>query len=104
MIFQLIILALWEEVLWRAFFQNKLSKYIPIVPTILITSALFAIGHISEGINYIVLFDILFVFIDSILYGIVFYKSKNAWLSFFSHFLANITSLIVLFPIIFSIK
>jgi len=104
LIFQLIIFALWEEVLWRAFFQNKLSKYIPIFPAILITSALFAIGHISGGINYITLYDILFVFINSIIYGIVFYKSKNAWMSFFSHFLANITGLIILFPIIFSIK
>ncbi len=96
MVFQLAFLALGEEIAWRAFFQKRLSKVIPIVPTLLISSALFAIGHISPGSTNIVIYDIFFVFINSILYGVIFYKTNNAWISAISHFMANLFSVIVL--------
>ena len=95
-VFQLAILALGEEIAWRAFFQNQLSKALPIIPALLITSVLFAFGHFAEGNNIIVIYDIFFVFINSILYGIIFHKSKNAWISAISHFIANLFSVIIL--------
>lgn len=96
LIFQLIVLALGEEIAWRAFFQNQLNKALPITPVLLITSVLFALGHLAEGSAIIVIYDIFFIFINSILYGIVFHKSKNAWISAISHFTANLFSVIVL--------
>lgn len=96
LIFQLIVLALGEEIAWRAFFQNQLNKALPITPVLLITSVLFALGHLAEGSAIIVIYDIFFVFINSILYGIVFHKSKNAWISAISHFTANLFSVIFL--------
>lgn len=39
---------------------------------------------------------IIFVFVNSILYGIIFYKSNNAWVCAISHFIANLFSIIVL--------
>lgn len=96
MVFQLAFLALGEEIAWRAFFQKQLNKVLSIRYTILISSILFAIGHISSGNTTIVIYDIFFVFINSILYGIIFYKSNNAWISAISHFTANLFSLMVL--------
>jgi len=96
MVFQLAFLALGEEIAWRAFFQNRLSKALPIVPALVISSALFAIGHVSPGSTNIVLYDISFVFINSILYGVIFYKTNNAWVSALSHFIANLFGIIVL--------
>lgn len=96
MVLQLAFLALGEEIAWRAFFQKQLNKALSIRYTILISSILFAIGHISSGNTVIVIYDIFFVFINSILYGIIFYKSNNAWTSAISHFVANLFSLIVL--------
>lgn len=96
LIFQLIVLALGEEIAWRAFFQNQLNKTLPITPVLLITSVLFALGHLAESSAIIVIYDIFFIFINSILYGIVFHKSKNAWISAISHFTANLFSVIVL--------
>lgn len=96
MLFQFVVLALGEEIAWRAFFQNKIAKYMPIIPAILVTSALFAIGHISDGNILIVLYDIFFVFIDSIIFGIIFYKTKNAWISFFAHLLGNLAGIFIL--------
>jgi uncharacterized protein len=96
MIFQLAILALGEEIAWRAFFQRQLNKVFPILPTLLISSVLFAFGHISEGNGFIVAFDTFFVFINSFIYGIIFYKTNNAWVSAISHFIANLFSVIFL--------
>ena len=96
MVLQLAFLALGEEIAWRAFFQKQLNKFLSIRHTLLISSVLFAIGHISFGNTTIVIYDIFFVFINSILYGIIFYKSNNAWISAISHFTANLFSLMVL--------
>lgn len=78
MVLQLAFLALGEEIAWRAFFQKQLNKVLSTRYTILISSILFAIGHISSGNNTIVIYDIFFVFINSILYGVIFHKSNNA--------------------------
>lgn len=96
MVLQLAFLALGEEIAWRAFFQKQLNKVFPITHTLIFSSILFAIGHISGGNAIIVIYDIFFVFINSILYGTIFYKTKNAWVSAISHFTANLFSIIVL--------
>lgn len=96
LLFQLAFLALGEEIAWRAFFQKQLNKAIPIAPTLIISSILFAIGHIAEGNSLILIYDIFFVFVNSVLYGIIFYKTNNAWISAISHFIANLFSVIVL--------
>jgi membrane protease YdiL (CAAX protease family) len=96
LIIQLSFLALGEEIAWRAFFQKQLNKALPIIPTLLISSLLFAIGHFSQGNAVIVLYDVLFVFINSVLYGIIFHKTNNAWMSAISHFAANLFSIIIL--------
>lgn len=96
MIIQLAFLALGEEIAWRSFYQRQLNKALPIIPTLLISSVLFAIGHFNQGDAVIVLYDVFFVFINSVLYGIIFHKTNNAWISTMSHFVANLFSVIVL--------
>lgn len=96
MVFQLAVLALGEEIAWRAFFQKQLNKAFSIIPVLLISSILFAFGHFSQGDVLIVVYDIFFVFVNSILFGIIFYKSNNAWISAISHFSANLFSIIIL--------
>ena len=93
---QLAILALGEEIAWRAFFQKQLSKALPIIPTLIVTSIIFAFGHIVEGSLIVVAYDIFFIFINSVLYGVIFYKTKNAWISATSHFIANLFSIILI--------
>lgn len=96
LIIQLAFLALGEEIAWRAFFQKQLNKALPIILTLLISSLLFAIGHFNQGNAVIVLYDALFVFINSVLYGVIFHKTNNAWISAISHFVANLFSIIIL--------
>jgi membrane protease YdiL (CAAX protease family) len=93
------VFALGEEIAWRAFFQNKLSKIVPTGLALLITSLLFTLGHFHQGNTVVVIFGLIFTFINSILYGVIFHKTKNAWVSTLSHYVANIFE-VVLFLLI----
>ena len=99
LVFQLAILALGEEIAWRAFFQQQLQKVLPIVPALLVTSVFFSLGHIADGALSIVLYDIFFVFVNSLIYGVIFSKTHNAWMSAISHFSANLMSVFILVAI-----
>ncbi len=92
---QLSILALGEEIAWRAFFQSQLKKILPFEAALFITSVLFALGHISVGDPKIVVYDLFFVFINSLLYGIVYKKSGNVWVSAISHYAANLSGILM---------
>jgi len=97
LIIQLLVFALGEEIAWRAFFQKQLQSFLPVAPTILISSALFSLGHLTSGSLIIVTYDLLFVFINSLFYGFIFRKTNNAWMSTVSHFVANLFAVIILF-------
>lgn len=97
LLLELVVFALGEEIAWRAFFQKQTSKMMPFVPSLLLTSALFALGHFSAGSAAVVLYDLLFVFIDSVIYGLIFKRTDNAWCSFLAHFLANLLSSVLYF-------
>ena len=43
-----------------------------------------------------VVFGVSFVFINSVLYGVVYHKTKNAWISTISHFAANVFEVAVM--------
>lgn len=90
LILEIAVLALGEEIAWRSFFQKQATKIMPFIPALIISSFLFAIGHFSSGSLIIVLYDLLFVFLNAIFYGLVFKKTDNGWCSFISHFLANL--------------
>jgi membrane protease YdiL (CAAX protease family) len=85
-----LVFALGEEIAWRAFFQNRLSKILPMIPAVLVTSFLFTLGHYKQGDMTIVLFGLVFTFINSVLYGIIFHNAKNAWISTISESFSKI--------------
>lgn len=98
-IFQFLVFALGEEIAWRAFFQKQLSKVMPIIPVLLFSSLLFSLGHFKGANPVVVIYGLLFTFINSVLYGVIFHKTKNAWVSTIAHFTANIFG-VVLFILI----
>lgn len=97
---ELIIAALGEEIAWRGFYQKQLSKMLPFGFAILITSVLFALCHLSSGSTIVVLYDLLFVVIDSVFYGLVFKRTNNIIISTLSHFIANLLGVLVLLLVI----
>ena len=93
---QLIIFALGEEIAWRAFFQKQFSKMLPHVPSLIITAALFSLCHLNSGSTIVVIYDLLFVFINAIFYGMVFKRTDNACVSTIAHFIANLLGTVLI--------
>lgn len=96
---QLLILALAEEICFRAFLQRKLAICMDYKWAIAITSLIFALGHFSTGSPMVVLYDLTWIFIDSVIYGFIFQKTKNVYLCWISHFLANVCGILVLLAV-----
>lgn len=94
-VLQFLVFALGEEIAWRAFFQKQLNKVLPIMPVLLFSSLLFTLGHFKAGNPVIVVYGLLIIFINSLLYGVVFHKTQNAYVSTISHFIANIFEVII---------
>ena len=90
LVIELVIAALGEEIAWRAFFQKQLCKIVPFWPAVMVSSALFAICHFNQGSAAVVVYDLVFIWINAIIYGVIFRKTDHALLSAAAHFLANL--------------
>jgi len=89
----LLIGALWEEINFRAFYQERLSWFTPAPAAIGFVSVVFGIGHWANGDPVIVMIDVMLVIVDSIFYGIIFARSKNVFVAWITHFLANLVAM-----------
>lgn len=95
-ILMLAVAALGEEIAWRAFFQKQTTKIVKFIPSLIITSILFSLGHFNFDNPLIVIYDLAFILINSIFYGLVFKKTDNAWCSWISHFIANVIGIFMI--------
>lgn len=86
---QVIIAALGEEIAFRGFFVGKAMKIFPFWLCAVVSSIVFAAGHIAAGDVSLVVYDVATIFIDSILYTIVYRKSGNCLISTISHIFNN---------------
>lgn len=93
---QLLILAFGEEIAFRGFFQTKISAFMKPFWAIVFTSLLFAMGHFSADSISIVIYDLFFIFADSIVYGMIIQKTRNIYSSTISHFTANFIGVCIL--------
>lgn len=94
---QVIIAALGEEIAFRGFFLGKSTKLFPLWLCDVVSSVVFAAGHIAAGKTGIVAYDVATIFIDSLVFSVVYYKSGNCVISTFSHILGNATVLVAAF-------
>lgn len=95
--FQVIILAFGEEIAWRGFFLNHAMQKSPFWFAAVASSILFAMGHISTACSWLLLYDLFFVFIDSMIFSIIFKKSGNCLVSTVSHIVGNAVGILVCF-------
>ena len=93
---QIIIAALGEEIAWRGFFLGKSMRILPFWLCVILSSLLFAIAHISSGSVGLVSYDIFMIFVDSIIYAMIYKKSGNCLISALSHILGNTTGILLL--------
>jgi membrane protease YdiL (CAAX protease family) len=85
-----------EEVIFRGLFQNRLNMLLNPTVAIVVTSLVFAVAHFSAGPAIVVIFDLVGVFIDSVIYGIIFQHSRNVFVSWIAHYLADIVGIILI--------
>ena len=94
LIFQVVIAALGEEIAWRGFFLGKSMKVFPFWLCAIVSSVLFAAGHITIGNFGLVFYDVVTIFIDSIIYAVIFKKTGNCLVSTVSHLLCNAAGIV----------
>ncbi|MGK0467596.1 lysostaphin resistance A-like protein [Clostridium sp.] len=92
---KLLILAFAEEIAFRGFFQTKLCNITKPIWAIIIASLFFAIGNFS-AVSISVIYILFFIFMDNIVYGVIYQKTKNIYSCTISHFLANVTATFIL--------
>ena len=92
---QVIIAAFGEEIAYRGFFLGKGMKVFPFWICAVVSSLTFAAGHIAAGNIGIVVYDVATVFIDSLIFSVIYHKSGNCVISTFSHILGNVISIVV---------
>ncbi|MCB8983342.1 MAG: CPBP family intramembrane metalloprotease [Ardenticatenaceae bacterium] len=92
----ILVVTLGEEIIYRALFQKRLSGFLPVSVAILLSSLTFALMHYASGPALIVFTDLALIFVDSVVYGIIFARSNNVFASWIAHFLADVFGIIFL--------
>lgn len=85
-----------EEFIFRGFIQERLGWFIKPSYAIIVTSLIFGFMHFYRGAFLIAAFDIGAIIIDSIIYGIIFNRTKNIFASWIAHYLADIVAIILI--------
>ena len=96
LIVQVVVAAFGEEIAYRGFFLGKAMKKLPFWLCAVVSSAVFAAGHTAEGSAKVVAYDVTFVFVDSLIYSVVYRKTGNCVISAISHIVANAAAIVAL--------
>ena len=100
LLFTQIVSVLGEEIEFRAFFVGKGMKRFLFWPVAVAGAVLFAAAHYSAGAAGIVAWDLAGIFIDAILFAILYRRTGNCLISFIPHFLNNMIGFFLV-PVLF---
>lgn len=97
---QLVVGALGEEIAFRGFFVGKGMKLFPYWICAVVSSVVFAAAHIAVGNVAVVVYDIVGIFIDSLIYTTIYKKSDNCLVSTVAHLLCNASGFAFVFLVL----
>ena len=100
LLFNQIVSVLGEEIEFRAFFVGKGMKRFSFWPVAVASAVLFAAAHYTAGAAGIVAWDLGGIFIDAILFAILYRRTGNCLISFVPHFLNNMIGFFLV-PLLF---
>ncbi len=101
LLFNQIVSVLGEEIEFRAFFVGKGMKRFSFWPAAAAGAVLFAAAHYAAGSAGIVAWDLGGIFIDAILFAILYRKTGNCLISFIPHFANNMLGFFLV-PVLFA--
>ena len=101
LLFNQIVSVLGEEIEFRAFFVGKGMKRFSFWPVAIAGAVIFAAAHYAAGPAGIVAWDLAGIFIDAILFAILYRKTGNCLISFIPHFVSNMLGFFLV-PVIFA--
>jgi membrane protease YdiL (CAAX protease family) len=78
-----------EEIVYRGFAQERLCWFVGPTFSVLIASAVFSSMHFSPGTPGVIAYDLSTIFIDSLIYGLIYHRTKNIFASWVPHLLAD---------------
>lgn len=96
LVITLVIGTFLEELVFRALFQNRLSAFVSPGAAIALAALAFALAHYSPGPALVVCVDLLSVFVDGVIYGLIYQRSRNIFVSWIPHFLGDVVALCLL--------
>ena len=97
LVLQLIFPAFAEEIAFRGFFIGKGMKLFPYWLCAVVSSAVFAVAHIAVSNLGVVVFDIVGIFIDGLIFATIFKKTENCLISTIAHILCNVSGFAFVF-------
>ncbi len=100
LLFTQIVSVLGEEIEHRAFFVGKGMKRFSFWPVAIAGAVLFAAAHYAAGPAGIVAWDLGWIFVDAILFAILYRKNGNCLISFLPPFLNNMIGFFLV-PVLF---
>ncbi len=100
LLFNQIVSVLGEEIEFRAFFVGKGMKRFSFWPAAIVGAVLFAAAHFSAGPAGVVARDLGGIFVDAVLFAILYRKTGNCLISFVPHFLNNMIGFFLV-PVLF---
>ena len=100
LLFNQTVSVLGEEIEFRAFFVGKGMKQLPFWSVAIVGAVIFAAAHYAAGPAGIVACDLGLIFIDAILFAILYRKTGNCLISFVPHFLNNMIGFFLV-PVLF---
>ena len=101
LLFNQIVSVLGEEIEFRAFLVGKGMKRFSFWPVAIAGAVIFAAAHYAAGPAGIVARDLAGIFIDAILFAILYRKTGNCLISFIPHFVSNMLGFFLV-PVIFA--
>jgi membrane protease YdiL (CAAX protease family) len=96
-----LVLTLVEEIVYRVMFQERLSRCIGTSAAILTAAVLFGLAHAvgATGSPQVVAFDVGGVMFDGVFFGIIYARTRNLWVTWATHYAADVVGLIALLTI-----
>ena len=94
------LICFYEELIYRGFFIERLSWFTKPYVAIGISTILFSCMHFTPGNPSAVILDIICVLLDGIIYGLIYFRTKNIYASFTAHIFVDIFD-IILFSMMF---